>query len=333
MKGSFSEEALRKYAELASQMQSLEFSEGDTYDFTRCVKPDGSAYGTNGKCRKGTEGAKQIEEKAPKAAPKETAVKVAKTPKTTQNPKETYSKLMQKQQELVQKGDIAGAMKLTEKIKAAAEKAKDAPEGKAAAAQLKKNAEDKAKEEANFEAAQKRRNEGQLAANLSAKDKKVIADYTKETMGQSARSYDNMNSCLRSPSTCPDKKTSSRFTKEFDAALAKLPKNEEGNAFYRGVQVRPGQTEQLYKALENAQPGTRMKDPGYGSYSAERRQAEHFTNRNVPNIIFVTRSKSMTPINMHSEIKEENEAILPRGTEQTIRKVTKEGKNLIVELD
>jgi hypothetical protein len=36
---------------------------------------------------------------------------------------------------------------------------------------------------------------------------------------------------------------------------------------------------------------------------------------------------------MHSEIKEENEAILPRGTEQTIRKVTKEGKNLIVELD
>jgi hypothetical protein len=76
-----------------------------------------------------------------------------------------------------------------------------------------------------------------------------------------------------------------------------------------------------------------MKDPGYGSYSAERRQAEHFTNRNVPNIIFVTRSKSMTPINMHSEIKEENEAILPRGTEQTIRKVTKEGKNLIVEID
>jgi hypothetical protein len=36
---------------------------------------------------------------------------------------------------------------------------------------------------------------------------------------------------------------------------------------------------------------------------------------------------------MYSKIQGENEAILPRGTEQTIRKVTKEGKNLIVELD
>ena len=41
----------------------------------------------------------------------------------------------------------------------------------------------------------------------------------------------------------------------------------------------------------------------------------------------------MTPINAYSAIRSENEAILPRNTEQTIRKVTKEGKNLIVELD
>ena len=27
----------------------------DFYDFTRCVRPDGSAYGTGGKCRKGNE--------------------------------------------------------------------------------------------------------------------------------------------------------------------------------------------------------------------------------------------------------------------------------------
>ena len=27
----------------------------DYYDFTRCVRPDGSAYGTGGRCRKGTE--------------------------------------------------------------------------------------------------------------------------------------------------------------------------------------------------------------------------------------------------------------------------------------
>ena len=55
MKGSFSEEALREYARLATQSQSLEFSESGTYDFARCVRPDGTVYGTGGKCRKGTE--------------------------------------------------------------------------------------------------------------------------------------------------------------------------------------------------------------------------------------------------------------------------------------
>ena len=64
MNGHFSEEALRHFAELAAQTQAADFSEGGTYDFTRCVRPDGSAYGTGGKCRKGTEGAKEIEEKA-----------------------------------------------------------------------------------------------------------------------------------------------------------------------------------------------------------------------------------------------------------------------------
>lgn len=55
MKGSFSEEALRAYSELAAEKQGLDFAEGGTYDFTRCVRPDGSTYGTGGRCRKGTE--------------------------------------------------------------------------------------------------------------------------------------------------------------------------------------------------------------------------------------------------------------------------------------
>ena len=54
MKGSFSEESLRRFTELAAQAQPVEFSERDTYDFTRCVRPDGSFYGTDGRCRKGT---------------------------------------------------------------------------------------------------------------------------------------------------------------------------------------------------------------------------------------------------------------------------------------
>lgn len=56
MKGSFSEEALQQFADLVAQTQSANFSEKEVYDFTRCVRPDGTAYGTGGKCRKGVEG-------------------------------------------------------------------------------------------------------------------------------------------------------------------------------------------------------------------------------------------------------------------------------------
>jgi hypothetical protein len=53
--GSFSCEALSAYEALVSQRYPQNFSEGESYDFTRCVKPDGSAYGTAGQCRKGIE--------------------------------------------------------------------------------------------------------------------------------------------------------------------------------------------------------------------------------------------------------------------------------------
>jgi hypothetical protein len=56
MRGTFSEDALLKFSELVSILDTADFSEAETYDFTRCIRPDGSAYGTGGKCRKGTEG-------------------------------------------------------------------------------------------------------------------------------------------------------------------------------------------------------------------------------------------------------------------------------------
>lgn len=361
-KDRFTEEALAAAKALAALKYSeneedqLRFSEA--YDFARCQRPDGTFYGTSGTCRKGKEvGPKEVKALKTAAAAGSKKAKLAlevvegkKTkaqakkelkgegkpspPKPSKkDPKEEYAAFVKKQQELVQKGDIPGAMKLGDKIKAAADRLAQSPEAKAQAEKLKKDAEVKAKGDKDFEAAQKRRDNGQLAANLTTRDKKVISDYTRETGGQSPRSYDSMNGCLRFPPTCPDSKTSKKFVRELDAVLTKLPKNDEGDEFYRGVQVRPGQTQLLYDALKDAKPGTKMRDPGYGSYSAERRQAEHFTNRNVPNIIFISRSKSITPINMFSEVKSENEAILPRGTEQVIRKVTQEGKNLIVELD
>ncbi len=71
MKGFVSEEALAKYSSLAAEKLDLDFSEGEVYDFARCMRPDGSFYGTRGTCKKGSP-AGEKEAEAPKAprAPK-----------------------------------------------------------------------------------------------------------------------------------------------------------------------------------------------------------------------------------------------------------------------
>ena len=57
--GTFSDESLELYTTMVSESTPANYSEkGEVYDFTRCVRPDGSSYGTSGKCRKGTEGEK-----------------------------------------------------------------------------------------------------------------------------------------------------------------------------------------------------------------------------------------------------------------------------------
>jgi hypothetical protein len=55
MNGYFSDDSLTAYQEALAERKGTDFAEGDTYDFARCVRSDGSAYGTNGQCRKGRE--------------------------------------------------------------------------------------------------------------------------------------------------------------------------------------------------------------------------------------------------------------------------------------
>lgn len=72
MNGSFSDEALEAYSKLAAAKLPSDFAEGETYDFARCVRADGSHYGTSGTCRKGREtGDKEPE------APKKTSKRAA----------------------------------------------------------------------------------------------------------------------------------------------------------------------------------------------------------------------------------------------------------------
>jgi hypothetical protein len=247
-----------------------------------------------------------------------------------------YTDALKKQMEYVAKGDMAGAEKMGVKVKEAIAKVKKAEE---AAKSPEKKAEEKkyAAERAEMLKKQEQRDAAQDNAKLSATQKKALTDYTKEgDEGNPRRSYNDVNKCLRDPSACESRGESLKFAKDLDGALKALPSNDAGDSFYRGVSASKGAAAQLYSVLENAKPGTVLKDPGFGSYSADRRQAENFTNNLTPtskNIMFVSRNKSITPINRFSDIPSENEAILPRGSSQTIRSVTKKGGTLIVELD
>jgi hypothetical protein len=60
--GGFTEEALAAYQKALAEQDGTDFAEGDSYDFTTCIRPDGSSYGTGGKCRKGTEGEAKAKE-------------------------------------------------------------------------------------------------------------------------------------------------------------------------------------------------------------------------------------------------------------------------------
>ena len=67
--GGFSEEAFEQYQRLAAEKEGIDFAEGDVYDFTRCMRPNGTFYGTRGRCKSGSDaGSKVTAETQPKAA-------------------------------------------------------------------------------------------------------------------------------------------------------------------------------------------------------------------------------------------------------------------------
>jgi len=110
MLGSFSEEALFKYSEMVSQTQSADFSEGESYDFTRCMRPNGSIYGTRGQCRKGVESTKGAAAKVAERAAKLARQKKNQTPER----KAMYDRLAAnaagRAREPFKKGDTRGNM-------------------------------------------------------------------------------------------------------------------------------------------------------------------------------------------------------------------------------
>jgi hypothetical protein len=97
--GGFTAEALEAYQKALAEQAGTDFAEGDSYDFTTCIRPDGSAYGTGGQCRKGSEGDSKSKEGHPKKfSPEQRKViaergaKAAKKLKETKKPKEPSKK-------------------------------------------------------------------------------------------------------------------------------------------------------------------------------------------------------------------------------------------------
>jgi hypothetical protein len=166
---------------------------------------------------------------------------------------------------------------------------------------------------------------------LSSKEILAVKDYTRESR-DNPRSYTRLNECLRN-SPCKDKGIVAH-SKEMDAALKKLPGNDKGEEFYRGVQVNTEASYKLYQTLRTAKPGTKIKDPGYSSYSSDLQTASDFAEGSSgPSILFISRSKSLKPISMLAMDRGESEAVLLRGTTQTIRGVYYNQDQLVVELD
>jgi hypothetical protein len=130
---SFSEDYGSKYPFIEEAVNTLLGS----YDFTRCVRPDGSAYGTRGKCKKGAEQAKQpVEKKAKNNKERKEAIKEKRLTSNatwrlmrqvldTPEVKSQFSSLEKK-------GDVEGARALYPKIEAEAAKKANAKEGRLA---------------------------------------------------------------------------------------------------------------------------------------------------------------------------------------------------------
>jgi hypothetical protein len=106
VQGSFSSDALQAYKTLIAEQHPSDFSEGGTYDFTRCVRKDGTVYGTAGQCRKGTEEAKESVSRE-KVKGKGTKKTVKSTPPGKPLPPELHSSISKLSEKLSDKKMLA----------------------------------------------------------------------------------------------------------------------------------------------------------------------------------------------------------------------------------
>lgn len=158
----------------------------------------------------------------------------------------------------------------------------------------------------------------------------ALQDYSED---KGVKSFRSVNKCLRNPKACGrgERSEVKEQVKEMDEALRVMDKNPELQPFWRGVSTNTPGGKELYKFLESAKPGTKLTDNAYSSYSWKEDVAKKFFEGSS-GILFVSRNPNLTPMNQYSRYAGEAEALLPRGTKQTIESVYKQGDTLVVEL-
>jgi hypothetical protein len=166
-------------------------------------------------------------------------------------------------------------------------------------------------------------------SKISNAAKKSILAYTESQ--QEAPTNDQghlgMNGCSRNPPSCNDRQK--KENEAMDKALQELPRNVkqsitgevEAGSYFRGIDVTDNPA--LGNALVRVKPGETLTDPGFGSYSRNLEAAKGFnspagdpTRRNV---VIVSRSAEIRNVERYSDYEAEQEGILPRGTQQTVR--------------
>lgn len=309
------------------------------YEFARCQRVDGSHYGTGGQCRKGKEAGAKIE--VPTSLRPKTGSEAGIKPKTKavlakeEKLRKTLESLIEQKQQLSDKDHLTGVLAANKQILQTLDKIEETSKTQKIRDKIQKEQEDTLTKIKQREKEQDIRDNRQREVSLSHEKQDMIRRYTSgdEDEFPYEGSFLHINRCLRSPNQCQDKSEADHYVKLMDETLAELPKNQEGHEFYRGVTVdSPRKTKEFEQLLE-ATPGTVIRDSGFGSYSAEKRAALGYNSSIKKNILFVSRNKNLTPINVFSEVPSEKEAILPRGMDQIIKKVTLKGNTLIVELE
>jgi hypothetical protein len=347
-------------------MKHEEFSENDTFDFVRCQRPNGTYYGTSGTCRKGAQvGAKEkaalkkaaaagnqkakvalavVEGKMTKAQAKK---KIGKTnsAKSETKPKtktETTASVEEREKlmadlkskkaayfKAVKAGQWEKASKLNQQIIEAREKvdAAASPAEKEAKAKYKAKiaAEEKAMRDAAKEA-RKRAAPKPPKVEISEAARAAIVDYTKDEPGPPAE-FTKMNKVARTGKGSVGIKAKNEA---LDRALTELPSNTQGKSHFRGMSnISPS----LAKQMAGLKPGDTLTDRGFGSYSRNLNVANAFVKGAKNRVMIESRSSSLRAAEQFSKIKGEQEAILPRGTLQTVREVRREGDLTYIVVD